>query len=1033
MTRRFLSSAFCFLLTALCLLPSAFGQSATATLSGTVADQNGAVIPGATVTIINVGTGARRQTTTSDNGSFTIPLLPPSTYKLRVEHTGFSPIEVNNVVLNVGDQKALTIQLKAGGVNAMVQINADAPLINESPSVGTVVDRQFVENLPLNGRSFNTLLQLTPGVVIAPTNLRNTASNGYVGQFSIAGQRTDANNFSVDGVSANFGVNSSNLGESGTGSGQAFSALGGTSSLVSVDALQEFRIETSSFAPEFGRSPGGQVILTTRPGTNEFHGGVFDFFRNDKLDANDWFANAGRQPRAPERHNDFGGFLGGPIAKNRTFFFFSYEGARLRLPQTTVIQVPSTSARNSASAALAPFLKAYPQPNGPVSANGSTAQFTGTYSNSGTLDATSIRIDHVFNNRFSIFGRYNNAPSEAASRVFSLTTVEAVKVNTQTLTVGTTMLLSNKLVNTLRGNYSTQSSGTIDSLDSFAGAVIPDGTNWFGSLAGADSFLQFSTPEIALYRAGPQSRAQTKQFNFVDDLAFTTGPHRFQIGGDYRVIFLDTHPRARTAQLRGTSVPAFLSTGTATLTTGTNTPSQVLAQALSLYFQDNWKVSPRLTLTYGLRWELSPAPSARGNTILASWINVNDPAAIAIAPSGTPVWSTTHGNFAPRIGAAYLLNRNGTLVLRGAWGIFYDLGVGSSGFLATGFPNSVSRSAGSVTVPISDITPFLPPPVSLQPPFAFPIQAFSPNLKLPRSYQWNVALEKSFGGHQAISATYLGQAGRDLLRSEGLFRPNASFTSAFQVTLNTARSNYNAFQVQYRRPLSSRLQAILNYTWSHSLDNASNDQVVGLSNTVISAASDYSSSDFDVRHSFSGAISYVVPSVGKSGPLSVLTKGWSLDTVVVARSGFPFNAQYFAQSQAVGQAFIRPDLVAGQPVWISDATAGGGKSLNPNAFSIPSIVRQGTEPRNHIPGFGLTQFDFSVGRKFSITERINLQFRADAFNLFNHPNFTNPLALLPSIAFLKSSSMLNRGLGGLSPIFQQGGSRSMQLSLKLSF
>jgi hypothetical protein len=237
-----------------------------------------------------------------------------------------------------------------------VTVTGGAPLVNmESGSVSTVIDRNFVGNLPLNGRSFNTLLQLTPGVVIAPSN------GNSPGQFSVAGQRTSANYFSVDGVSANFGTGLS-LSGSGTGAAQAFSVLGGTSSLVSVEALEEFRVETSSFAAEFGHTPGGQVILTTRSGTNGFHGGIYEYFRNDVMDANDWFADQASLAKAAERHNDFGGYVGGPIIKDKTFFFFSYEGARLRLPQTEVTEVPSEFARTSAQSQLAPYLDAYPQP-----------------------------------------------------------------------------------------------------------------------------------------------------------------------------------------------------------------------------------------------------------------------------------------------------------------------------------------------------------------------------------------------------------------------------------------------------------------------------------------------------------------------------------------------------------------------------------------------------------------------------------------------------------------------------------------------
>jgi len=304
-------------------------------------------------------------------------------------------------------------------------------------------------------------------------------------------------------------------------------------------------------------------------------------------------------------------------------------------------------------------------------------------------------------------------------------------------------------------------------------------------------------------------------------------------------------------------------------------------------------------------------------------------------------------------------------------------------------------------------------------------------------------LEKSFGSTQVISATYVGQAGRDLLRQEALYQPNANFLGEFLLNENDARSNYNALQVQYRRRLSAGLQALLNYTWSHSLDNVSNDVVTGQSNTVISAASDYASSDFDVRQSFSGALTYAIPSAVKTGPLSLLLKDWSIDTVIVARSGFPFNGIVFSTSpDPGGYATSRPDLVPGQPLWlygshciaVDGPPCAGGKALNPAAFAIPGSVRQGSEGRNDIAGFGLTQVDLSLARNFLLTERLRLQFRADAFNVLNHPNFTNPYAYVEFGPFyLQSQQMLNESLGGLNPLFQEGGPRSLQLSLRLSF
>ncbi len=1063
-----LSPVTCTLLLLLTLspitCPLSFAQTGTASVSGRVTDQSGGVVPDVEVEIKNVDTNVTQTTKTNGEGFYVFPSLKPGNYLMNVRKQAFQTVSVTGITLNVQDNLSRNFVLQVGSSAESITVTADTLNVNTTDgSVSTVIDRGFVESLPLNGRSFNTLLQLTPGVVIAPI------STGFShGQFSISGQRADANNFTVDGVSANFGASSTALsGDSGTGTSQAFSALGGTSSLVSVDALQEFRIETSSVAPEFGRSPGGQVILTTRSGTNEFHGGVFEYFRNTVMDANNWFSNAAipQIPRAPEHHNDFGAVLGGPIWKAKTFFFASYEGARLNLPSSQIIQVPfisSTVPSCSAPPAIVPFLDAYPKPNGPVSATSCTGEFTGSFSNKATLDAGSLRIDHTFNDRFSIFGRYNNAPSQIVKRTNSLSEIDTTIVNAQTLTFGVNMALTDRVFNTLRGNYSTQRSALSFALDSFGGAVPPDPTVLLGSLPPAQAAaLLIFFDGTAAYNLGPNANNRTKQVNFVDGVTFTVGAHQLKFGGDYRGVFLNTDPFKNLVEYISFGVQDFVATGQVFLFVPvTAVPARILAQSTSLYAQDGWKVSGRLVLTYGVRWELSPAPSARGETKLAAWENTDSPAAITLAPDGTSLWHTTYGNFAPRLGIAYSLNQAGSMVLRAGAGVFYDVGVGSSANLAGLFPNSASAALLFQSVPVTNI-PALLPTISTSPPFP-PVETagFARNLKLPRSYQWNVALEKSFRGRQAVSATYVGQAGRDLLRHESLFQPNANFSGLFAFTRNNARSNYNAFQLQYRRPLSSRVQALLNYTYSHSLDNASNDVIAGLSNTVISAANDYASSDFDVRHSFSGAATYAVPSLGKSGVLAVLTRDWSLETVIVARAGFPVNPSVSAPF-SLGFGSIRPDLVPGEPVYLFGAQCAsvfgpvsqggngvlqagqgcpGGKGLNPAAFDAATpraANRQGTLGRNTITGFSLTQVDLSIGRKFSITERVNLQFRADAFNLFNHPNFTNPAgALSQGPSFLLSRETLNAGLsalGGLNPLFQQGGPRSLQLSLRLGF
>src|SRR6202041_1052703 len=283
---------------------------------------------------------------------------------------GFKTLIKPDIVLTVQDLLAINFTLPLGAASETITVEGGAPLMNtESGSVSTVVDRQFAENLPMNGRSFQTLIQLTPGVVLTPNN------EGAEGQFSVNGQRAASNYWMVDGVSANIGTGANfNAGNGVGGALGSFSVLGGTNSLVSIDAMQEFRIQTSSYAPEFGRTPGGQISIVTRSGSNDFHGTLFDYFRNNALDAKDWFTNFNGLPKPEERQNDFGGVLGGPVRKNKTFFFFSYEGLRLRQPSAQETSVPDAASRLQAPASMQPFLNAFPMPNGPELGSG-LAQF----------------------------------------------------------------------------------------------------------------------------------------------------------------------------------------------------------------------------------------------------------------------------------------------------------------------------------------------------------------------------------------------------------------------------------------------------------------------------------------------------------------------------------------------------------------------------------------------------------------------------------------------------------------------------------
>jgi hypothetical protein len=1022
--------------------PAAYGQAATATLSGTVEDEKGDVVADASVMVSNPATGLERHVTTTGDGAFTIPQLPPGTYLVRVEREGFAPVEARDVVLNVGDRRALLIQLRVAQIGETVTIT-DASTVREDPEVATVVDRQFVGNLPLNGRSFQSLITLAPGTVLTKTSLNEQ------GQFSVNGQRANANYFTVDGVSADIGiVAAAPQGQTGGGSLPGLSALGGTNNLVSVDALQEFRVLTSSYAPEYGRTPGAQVSIVTRSGTNAFNGTLFEYFRNEALDANDWFNNAAGLDKPALRQNDFGGVLGGPILRDRTFFFFSYEGLRLRLPRTGTTLVPSLEARAAAGPAIRPFFDAFPLPTGPDLGNG-LAESTASFSNPSNLDATSIRVDHTVSDRLSLFGRYSYSPSEASERGVaaggnSLNSVTVSRITTQTLTAGATMSITPAIVNELRFNWSRNRGEGRFLLDNLGGAVVPSDSVLFPTATADTSAFVFFLGGSVL-TAGRIADNLQRQVNVVDNVSVVAGSHGLKFGVDYRRLFPVFRPVDYAEVAFFGDVPSALS-GVATFANVTASTGEVhpVFDNLSLYGQDTWKVTPRLTLTYGLRWELNPPPSEANGNDPAVVRGVDDPATLSLAPFGTPLYETTYGNFAPRVGAAYQLSQapGRETVVRGGFGVFYDLGTAQTANAFLGFPYVASKSLFGVPFPLSPADA-APPPFSLDPPFDG-VTAFDPQLELPRSYQWNVAVEQSLGVDQTVSATYVAAVGRRLLRQEQLLGPNADF-ALVNVTRNAATSDYHALQLQFTRRLSHGLQALASYTWSHSIDIASSDSGLNASVASVDPNSDRGSSDFDVRHAFSAAVTYDVPAPHLSAVADAIVGDWSVDTIVTSRSATPVDliagfgfANFFS--------FTRPDVVPGEPFVLDDPSAPGGRRFNPAAFAAPPAGRQGTLGRNVLRGFPLTQVDLALRREFALTERVKLQFRAEFFNIFNHPNFGDPGAgeflgsnFLFHPRFGQSTSMLGRSLGsggvngGFNPLYQVGGPRSTQFALKLVY
>ncbi len=1068
-----------------------------AAVTGLVTDPNGRSVPGVTVLITNLSTNVVSRTVTNDQGIYRVPSLQPGIYRMTLDKDGFKSIVKSGVELHVQDVASINFELQIGSVNETVTVEAGGLVINTTDaSVSTVVDRQFAENLPMNGRSFQTLIQLTPGVVLTATN------SAEEGQFSVNGQRTSANYWTVDGVSGNVGTSTEASGGNGLGGAAAsFSVLGGTNSLVSVDAMQEFRIQTSTYAAEFGRTPGGQISIVTRSGTNQFHGTAFDYFRNTVLDANDWFADSVGLPKPRERQNDFGGTFNGPILKNKTFFFFSYEGLRLRLPQTQLTTVPDLNARQTASSAMQPFLNAYPQPNGPDNLTTGAAQFNASYSNPASLDAYSLRIDHKLSDKLNLFGRYSYSPSQISSRgpvVDALSVILQSKITTQTATVGATWIVSPEATNDLRFNYSRSNGSGSFSQDNFGGAV-PSASLPFPSpfTAGDAVFVMrvLALKNGALQEGRLASNLQ-QQVNIVDNVSLQRGAHSLKFGVDFRRLSPSfSFPSYGQIASFG-SVGSSKSGGllVSVVTSGLSIAPSL--HNLGAFAQDTWRMNPRLTITYGVRWDVDFAPSSGDGPSLSAvtGYNLNDLSNLTLAPVGTSPFHTTYGNFAPRLGVAYQLSQSQDwqTVLRGGFGVFYDLVTSNTGndFRSTLYPFGAQKFClSSVQLPgcPKSLTFPLDPATAAPPPITVPggglgtVFAFDPNIRLPYTLEWNVALEQALGKQQTISASYVGAAGRRLLQTAEVIQPNANYAKADLIG-NTATSDYHALQLQFQRRLTRGLQALASYTWAHSLDDGSTGSTSGLfSNTFVPGVNkngNRGNSDFDIRNTFSAALTYDIPAPKSNAFTNSLLRGWSVENIIQARSAPPvnviFSGSLFANQLLNGSAAIRPDVIPGIPLYIYGAQCAaanggvacpGGKAINftPGAVaggcpadgsqsvgpfcpppSDPNTgipLRQGNLGRNALRGFGATQWDFAVHRDFPIRESLKLQFRAEMFNVLNHPNFGQPEPLVDLPGFGAANQMLGQSLAGataagggaLNPLYQMGGPRSIQFALKLIF
>jgi hypothetical protein len=967
-------------LMAACYLPDLLLAEERGQISGTVVDSSGGVLTDANVTVINEDTGIRRSVRSGPSGDYAVGGLPAGNYKVTARRAGFQTIAHLDVRLQVGGVTAVDFAMQVGSMRSVINIQGTPALMNaDDAAAGTRVSRDLSEALPATSRGIIQITELAPGVIATP------ATEGEAGQFSVNGQRQNANYFSVDGISANSGVSgSATPAQFSGGTLPAMTAFGSTVTLSPDAAIDEVRIQTSGFAPEFGHTPGGQVEVVTRSGTNEFHAELTAMARSQTFDANDWFNNSARLGRAPATFFDGGATLGGPVRHDRTFVFASFEALRMNSPYTRAFAVPTVASRQSAPFRLQPLLDAFPLPNEPALSGGS-ALLTASASRPARSTAATLRIDHALTTRINIFGRYQTTPSQAEN---GFAQVDDSRFSNDSFTFGASAIASPNLTSDIRVNVTRNSVMSTWTQTGDGGSIPANLAPIFPSPAPSGTVLYgFAVGGIGQIIAGEASRSHQTQWQTIGTLAWTRATHAFRFGADYLQLLPARDRLASSVSGWYPSLPLLLANVPMIVSVSQAAAASSRIQTLALFAQDTWRLNRSLTLNYGVRWEFTPAPTDISST---NW----------------PARST---QFAPRIGLAYRLAP--TTVFRAGWGIFYDTEFAAATDPINAFPyNRWQFSAQSGALPIAPITT---PPTGA---------GFAPNLRLPYTREWNVAVDHEFGADNVLTISYIGSQGRRLLRREAALSAIPSIVTS-PVATNNGSSNYQGLDLHYRRKLAAGWQGIASYTWSHVIDNGSWDSGIYLAG---SAAADRGPAAFDVRHNLSTGLSW--------------QRGhWVVSALILSRSGFPIDV--LSSDNLLGLEFDdypRPNLVSGVPLWIPEANAPEGRRLNPAAFKVPPAGQQGNLGRDAIRGFGMWQVDLALGREFSIRDGV-VSFRVEAFNALNHAQLADPSSFLADPLFGVSVSMLNSMLGGgsphsgIAPTFESGGPRVFQATIRFRF
>ncbi len=991
------------------LIAPVAGQATKATVSGTVTDEKGDLILDAKITAANLDTGITRETATDREGRYRIPELTLGRYEISVEQKGFRLYIQRGVELTVGRMAVVDFKLDVGDIQEKVVLEQDASLVETtSSSLGHLVNRKQIERLPLNGRDVLQLATLENGV-LSTASISAAQSDVGAGttRLAINGGRTDFNAYFLDGT------------ETSDAFGYSPGGLGG--GFLGVEALREFEIMTSNYTAEFGHGGGAIINAVTKSGTNQFHGSAFEFLRNSAMDARNFFdLNANK---LPFKRNQFGASLGGPIIKDRAFIFGSYEGLRRREGVPTLFNVPSLDARMgnlmsgpvTVAPSVVPYLALYPLPNGPIL--GDTGVYRRDFNERTDEDFLTLRGDYKLTEQHSLAGRYTGDDSELLKVGGVIQNLKLDNTN-QYAALEELTIVSPHGVNSIRGTYNRSK---FSSAFPFIVPIDPSLSFLPGQSMGAYSLAGVSALRESLTDG---RRFVLNQFELNDQFIYSMGAHSVKVGGSIRRYQLNTdsaflkdglfiYQQGGLAQfLAGT--PDILYT---TLP-GTDYYRGIRQSLFGLYVQDDWKVIPRLTLNLGLRYEPSTTPTDVNGRV-SNLRNFTD----ATPTVGDPyIKNPSLRNIGPRVGFAYDVFGDGTTAIRGAAGVFY------SAILPMRYRFEISNAA-----PFTQL-------VALSGPFpnAFNLPGNSPtpggliwatefNAEQPTVYQWNLNIQREVGRNMVVSGGYVGSRGVHLestytgnVRSDyqmvngqkffpagGGPRINPNYFAISYLNFNSD-SSYQALQLNLTKRYAAGLQFQVAYTLSKSIDTSSaldsvffNGALGGDRQDPLDTRAERALSDFDARHNLVANFLWDLPlgkghkmGGGLQGPLGALVGNWSLGGILTSRSGFPFGVALGFDRANNGIDNVqsqRPNVTPSLNL-ANALTDDPMRFVNPTFFSLQASGFYGNAPRNALKGPDLHSVDMTLAKRTTINERIQTEFRLEAFNLFNLTNFAPPEA-----------------------------------------